>query len=280
MPTTLKMTVETITPEIAREYLKSNTKNYRKMQRSHILQLAEDMKAGKWELNGEAIEFNEDGILVNGQHRLAAIVYANKPIQIAVIRGVKKDVTIYDTGGTRTINQMTTANGIDTNATINAAANIIVHGFNGKRHSIGTTLDYIRKNESELNRAFRATCYGNNDKSKTAPCVAASYIMLRTQSIAYYELELFWRLYNQPMITMYDGYDPSPAFKAFEMMDERKKNSSGRQIQKERLEILIKAMCDFHNGEHVEEKYKIGEPFTFEQLLNKVRKIDGLKKED
>lgn len=277
----LKMTVETITPEIATEYLKANTKNYRgKLSRAKVIQYAEDMKAGRWELNGEAIEFNEDGILVNGQHRLAAIVYAKIPIQMAVIRGVKKGITIYDIGFNRTLNQMVAAKGIDTNSTITAAANIIVHGFNARGMSKGRTLAYIEAHESDLNRAYRATCYGGNDKSRTAPCMAASYIMLRNNRIAYYELELFWRLYSQPMITRYDGYDPSPVFVAAKMIDERSKASYGRQLNKERLEIFVNAMDDFHFGNHVEEHYKIAEPFLYEELLNELRKMDKVMEEE
>ena len=273
----LKMSVETITPEIATEYLKANTKNYRgKLSRAKVIQYAEDMKAGRWELNGEAIEFNEDGVLVNGQHRLAAIVYAKIPIQMAVIRGVKKGVTIYDIGFNRTVNQIATAKGVDVNGSVTAAANIIVHGFNSRGFSKGLTIDYISKHESELNRAYRSCVYGGNDKSRTAPCIAASYLMLRTNRIAYYELELFWRIFNQPMTTRHDGYDASSVHVAVKMLEERSKFSYGRQLNKERLEIFVKAMTDFHEGKHVDDHYKIAEPFLFEKLLKEVRKQDGL----
>lgn len=274
----LKSSVEKITPKMAKEYLKFNTNNYRKLSRATVLKYAEDMKNGLWKLNGEAIEFDEDGTLVNGQHRLAAIVYSNMTVEVLVVRGVgKEDSNIYDNGSVRTINQIAAAEGLDVNPTITSAANIIVHGFSGKAKSKTATIEYIRENEPELNRAYRATNYGGNDKSRTAPCLAASYLMLRTQNIRYYELELFWRLYNQPMITQYDGYDPSPVFIAYDMMEERRKASCGRQIQKERLEILVRSMTDFHNGDAVTDKYKLGEPFAFDKLLKQVRKQDGLE---
>lgn len=273
----IKMTVEEITPKMAAEYLKFNTDNYRKLMRSVVIQYAEAMKAGRWVLNGEAIEFDEDGILVNGQHRLAAIVYSKKTITMPVIRGVAKGIKLYDVGSSRTAQQIAVAEGLDTNSIIISAANIIVHQFSGKRQDKSATIAYVHKNEHELNRAFRATCYGGNDKSRTGPCLAASYLMLRTSGIMYYELELFWRLYNQPYLTMYDGYDPSPVFTASKMMDERSASSSGRQLQKERLEILVRSMSDFHEGKHITENYKISEPFIFEKLMAQVRKIDKLE---
>ena len=71
--------VEKITPELAREYLKKNTDNYRKLARGTVRNYAEDIKNGRWELNGETIVFAESGVLQDGQHRLAAIIQANKP---------------------------------------------------------------------------------------------------------------------------------------------------------------------------------------------------------
>ena len=53
-------------------------------------------------------------------------------------------------------------------------------------------------------------------------------------------------------------------------------NTGGFPVQKERLEILIMAMKDFHDNRKRELKYKIKEPFTFTGLLSKVREEDNL----
>ena len=55
----IKTAVEKITPEKAKEYLRANTNNYRKLSRATVKKYAEDMKNGKWELNGESIVFSE-----------------------------------------------------------------------------------------------------------------------------------------------------------------------------------------------------------------------------
>jgi hypothetical protein len=272
----LKAQVEKITPEMAANYLKFNTDNYRKMKRPVVLRYAEEMKAGRWQLNGEAIEFNEDGTLINGQHRLAAIVYSGVTVELLVVRNVKNHINVYDDGSNRTVDQMMNAANVECNSTIVAAANIVVNQFS-YTPSKGLLREYITKNESELNRAYRATCNGGNKHSKTAPCLAASYIMLRTGEIAYYELELFWRIYNAPMVTKYDGYDASPVFRIIEQMKDREKFSNGRQLQKERLELLVMAMQDFHAGNHRDENYSIREPFVFEKLIKQVRKMDKLE---
>lgn len=79
--------VETITPEIAREYLKANTSN-RPMSNGHVETISNQMKKGEFLLNGESIIFSNEGVLMQGQHRLAACVKSNTPFQSVVVRGI------------------------------------------------------------------------------------------------------------------------------------------------------------------------------------------------
>lgn len=269
--------VETITPAKAREYLKKNTNNYRKMSRSAINNYAEDIKHGRWQLNGETIVFGANGILKDGQNRLAAIVRANKAADILVVRGVEDGVDKYNIGKKRTDADILSAEGFECDSTMVAAANIIVNNFSGVRN--GTAVqEYVRKNFSELSRAMRIACMGAGSKSKNAPSVCASYLMLRTKTMPCYEVELFFRLMNDFGCTFADGYEVSPALVAQRQFDERGTGTKGGYpVQKERLEILVMAMTDFHNNKKRELKYKIQEPFHFTELLKKVRKEDGLE---
>ena len=269
--------VETITKPIALEYLKANINNPRgksSLSRSVVKRYAEDMKNGKWEMNGEPIVFDEDGVLKNGQHRLAAIVMADIPVKILVVRGVSRDTIVYDIPLKRTTAQMVTAMGFECNPSITAAANIIVGQF--QRSNSGSAVkDYCAEHIDELNRAFRVCTYGNNKNSKNASCIAATYLLLRTQSVPVYELELFWRVFND-IYTSADGYERSPAIVARHMFDDRY-GQAGYQINKERLEIIIMALNDFHKGKKRELNYRISEPFQFMALMSEVRKADGLE---
>lgn len=89
-----------ITPDIAREWLEKNTVN-RNISPNRVYSYAEDIKKGKWQLNGESIKFNTAGRLVDGQHRLSAVVKANKPIKCVVMFDMPEDITIYDRGRNR-----------------------------------------------------------------------------------------------------------------------------------------------------------------------------------
>jgi hypothetical protein len=80
-------TTEIITPEMAREYLEKNTSN-RRVRLPHIKMLAREIGEGRWTMNGQGLVFADTGRLLDGQHRLEAVVMANKPIEITITRGV------------------------------------------------------------------------------------------------------------------------------------------------------------------------------------------------
>lgn len=123
----LQATIETITPEQARLWLASNTHN-RNLKDSYIVRLAEAIARGEWELNGESIKFNSD-VLVDGQHRLAAIVRANIPVLSVVVRGIPLSAQeTVDTGSRRTLSDILKLRG-ETNYSLLASAIVFQHRF-------------------------------------------------------------------------------------------------------------------------------------------------------
>ncbi len=92
---------ETITPSIASSLLKKNNVN-RKIRERKVNRLVQTIKAGHWRTNGETICIANDGTLLNGQHRLTAVVISKHPIVTAVARGLDKEVvTTIDIGNPR-----------------------------------------------------------------------------------------------------------------------------------------------------------------------------------
>lgn len=95
METNMIMNYEEITPEIAANWLESNGDN-RRLSKPTIAAYASDMLSGNWDENvADAIAFDADGILRNGQHRLHAIVESGVTIHSWVCRNVSSD-GIYD----------------------------------------------------------------------------------------------------------------------------------------------------------------------------------------
>jgi len=76
-----------ITPEMARDWLGFNTHN-RPLRARTVQAYAWDMLSGNWQWNGESIKFGADGILLDGQHRLAAITEAAVTVPMLVLRGL------------------------------------------------------------------------------------------------------------------------------------------------------------------------------------------------
>lgn len=65
--------VKYVTPEMAAQWLRSNTAN-RKPSKAAIKRWAQIMRAHAWKLCSDAIAFDVDGVLINGQHRLMAVI--------------------------------------------------------------------------------------------------------------------------------------------------------------------------------------------------------------
>ena len=87
----LTVEVESITPEMAAEYLKHNA-HHRKVKQKKIDEFANTLKSGTWQLNGKTVVFDSNGRLMGGQHRLNAVVQSGIPLLTLVVRGVAPEL--------------------------------------------------------------------------------------------------------------------------------------------------------------------------------------------
>lgn len=84
----ISTTTETITPKMAESWLEKNSDDNRSVRDHHVQLLAKEMKEGRWKLNGEAIIFDYNGRLLDGQHRLYASFTYGHAFETVVVRGV------------------------------------------------------------------------------------------------------------------------------------------------------------------------------------------------
>jgi hypothetical protein len=83
-------TVQTIvTPEIASKWLEGNVRN-RPIRQRRVEHYADQMKRGWWRLTHQGIAFASDGQLIDGQHRLWAIVEAGISVPMLVTYNLTK----------------------------------------------------------------------------------------------------------------------------------------------------------------------------------------------
>lgn len=94
----MRASVEVITPTKAQLYLERNSSN-RNVSWGNVEKYADEMRAGRWQLNGEAIIFDEAGNLLNGQHRLLAVIQSGQPLETLTVRGIEAEAFSTMDGG-------------------------------------------------------------------------------------------------------------------------------------------------------------------------------------
>lgn len=97
----MRSETKTISPGEAAELLTENRSN-RPLSKSVVNGFAEAMRRGEWKLTHQGIAFDENGNLVDGQHRLTAIVESGVPVETLVFREVGSDTfDVLDAGRKR-----------------------------------------------------------------------------------------------------------------------------------------------------------------------------------
>jgi hypothetical protein len=92
-----------VTPELAEQWLKANTLN-RPVRKSRVKAYARDIQNGRWRFNTQGISFGTDGSLIDGQHRLMAVVEAMTPATFVVWWNVPLATReVIDIGGVRNL---------------------------------------------------------------------------------------------------------------------------------------------------------------------------------
>jgi hypothetical protein len=95
-----------VTPEMARTWLERNLVN-RPLIPRNVDGIAWDIANGKWTLTHQGIAFNRDLLLVDGQHRLQAVIAAERAVPMRVSYNVDCDyVAPIDTGCMRRVHHV------------------------------------------------------------------------------------------------------------------------------------------------------------------------------
>lgn len=127
----------TITPEMASELLKKNESN-RKLMESSVSRLAEEMKRGKWKVNGETIKVSKTGYLIDGQHRLHACIKSGVPFTSYVISNLEDEVfDTVDVGVKRSTSQIMQMAGVQNCTVVSAIVKALLEYNHNESFAIG-----------------------------------------------------------------------------------------------------------------------------------------------
>ena len=174
--------IETITPEIAADYLSRNNRN-RKIRQGVVKRYAADIKNGNWQLSPQGISFYESGNLADGQHRLMAIIEAGIPVDMYVTYDVPEVCTIQDRGAARSTADVLKIDGLASSAASCAGvslANFIFKQAGKASVSEGILTKFICENEETICDALSIANVkvNGNQLTRIAPVSAAVFCAL------------------------------------------------------------------------------------------------------
>jgi hypothetical protein len=115
--------IQEVTPALAKKWLEGNVDN-RKLRDSRVLHMSKILQLAEWDLTGDCIVFDEHGVLINGQHRLTAVVVTGIPARMVVLRGVpSKAQEVMDQGLSRNLADQLHRRGVPYTNIISGALN-------------------------------------------------------------------------------------------------------------------------------------------------------------
>ena len=162
-----------LTPEIAAEWLGTMPEYQRKPSPQVVAEYAADMENGRWvEGTGDAIRFNKQGQMIDGQHRCLAVIESGCTILVTVIEGLDNEVyMVLDRGKKRTAANTVNGGNANNRAAIakavialnNGVSNAqIIDGNASKReHPISATEVAEFANEHEELISSLLSCFNN-----------------------------------------------------------------------------------------------------------------------
>jgi hypothetical protein len=115
-----------IDPVFAAELMRLNTKN-RPVRTPAVKQMAGDMSLGNWKFNGDSIRISKTGVLLDGQHRLMALIESGTTQRFNIQTGLEDEVfDVIDIGRLRTASDAVAVKGHKNYGNIAGAIKLII----------------------------------------------------------------------------------------------------------------------------------------------------------
>lgn len=260
----MKTEVRTITPETAKEMLKRNINN-RPLKQSHVNFLSSQMESGLWQFDGSPIKLTEQGGVLDGQHRLSALVLSGCSFEFLIVSGISVDAfQVMDTGRNRQASDVLSIDGFENGESLQIVVRgIITYNRYGRIKGGGRTvspitnrevLDFARENSSKLKRSID---FLSKHKSSLLPKtrVAIFHYLFSEKSVT--EADLFINKF----LTGLDMEKTSPIY----VLREKLIADSGARTKIEvnkKLALVIKCWNIFRKGEQASIRMTLPESVT------------------
>lgn len=253
-PTGLDISMERVTPAIAEKWLAKNTHN-RDINKRVVAGLSRDMEDGNWLDNGATITFAEDGTLLDGQHRLTAVVESGVSITVIVVRGASMGSQhTMDTGAKRTLANALKLRGeksythmaaaIVSNIAWDRGEKSFRPGANRKATN-SEAMDYLDRNpwiRDQIVEVNRVT-----SRLRGVPTGVVSVLYRVFSEIDPFDADAFF----DKLSCDEDHHRGEPIYAARKVLMEDAARTNGHRDNKWKAAILIKAWNKFRDGEEV-----------------------------
>ena len=195
-----------LTPELAKEWLKTMPEYQRGASAGTVAEYAKDMADGRWvEGTGDVVRFNKRGQMIDGQHRCLAVVESGVSIKVSVIDGLDDKVyLVLDKGRKRTAADSVSGKNARVRATISKSliglndgtplGTILSGNASKKNHPISATeaADVANRNEGLISQFVECffqlrTANGGRFSAAVATCLVAYALEINGCIETFYE---------------------------------------------------------------------------------------------
>lgn len=251
--------IQTVTPAIARKWLSGNVDN-RKLRESRVVWLSRLLIDGEWELTGDAIVFDDQGVLINGQHRLSAVVVADVSARFVVLRGVPaSSQEVMDQNLSRSLGDQLHRRGVPNQNVVASALQWLYHmqyseetgnvnyADNSLRPSFRQLLTLFEKNIEITDHTNSVSKLAYYTKVRQGPTLGIKY---RLHQIDPDETDVFFSRWQEGI---HEGKnDPIWRLREFCLMDASSHKTLGRAPAYRYVALVLKAWNYWRDGQTIE----------------------------
>lgn len=247
---TITIEREMISPEVAEKMLAKNTRNRNKRDK-HVKSLARDMASGNWQENADAIRISPSGEVVDGQHRLYAIIESGVTLPLFIARNVNmRAQTTIDVGAKRTFADHLKMMGESNNNVLAAAVRALClhntgRGYSSRGNFTPTITELL--GVLEANPGIRESVRVAGKKSPglefSNSVLAFTHYIL--SSIDAEDAEYFFT----HAMTGTDLTENSPIYRLRQVSLDKQRNNPAADMWTFAIPIIFKAWNKFRDGE-------------------------------
>ncbi len=242
-----------VTVDMAREWLRSNAEENRHVRETRGESYARDMKEGRWQLTGEAIKIDVNGVLIDGQHRLNAVVMAGVSVYMVVCTNLPHEaMAVLDSGLSRTFGDKLKGSSGQYRNQIASVVRKIYYWDRGDM-----TIKGSPPTHAELLDAFdrdpagyTAAAMHGNDVARQRICSAS------TAGTAFY---LFSRLDGERALQFFDQLktganlpDGHPVLTVRNRLSRAQQSRDAKLSPQDKLALLVRAWNAFRSGRELD----------------------------